>query len=221
MSKENYLIRSFAISLVIIGLIFLGIPVTKYFIVKNRTQNSNVAITQWKTVGNLNITGAAPQTDPTKGQAKNLPALKTCPLKNLPNSDYALVIFAPTNGQQYAGVATNGSWSALNITSMVHYDNSAAPGQNGNMFIAFHREPAYQYINLLSVGQTVSVQDRNCNTYVYQITQKWVLNPNEVTQFTTSSQPIMTLITCTPWWQDYNRIVWRAVLQKTIPYTGN
>ncbi len=82
----------------------------------------------------------------------------------------------------------------------------------GNVIVAFHREPHYEHIDMLEVGDTVTVQDRSCATFTYRITQRWTLSPNRITQLVTTSGHDLTLITCTPWWQDYNRIVWRAAL---------
>jgi sortase (surface protein transpeptidase) len=47
---------------------------------------------------------------------------------------------------------------------------------------------------------------------VYTITQRWDLAPSAVTQLVPTDGQELTLITCDPWWQDYNRLVWRADL---------
>ncbi|MBV8528257.1 MAG: hypothetical protein JOZ75_08090, partial [Candidatus Dormibacteraeota bacterium] len=46
----------------------------------------------------------------------------------------------------------------------------------------------------------------------YRVTGRWVLAPSAVTQLVPTTGHELTLITCDPWWQDYNRIVWRADL---------
>jgi sortase A len=103
----------------------------------------------------------------------------------------------------------------LKERSMVHYKTSAAPGQQGNVIVAFHREPHYEHIDQLKVGDTVTVQDRSCTTFTYRITDRWTLAPSKVTQLVSTSGHDLTLITCTPWWRDYDRIVWRATLVGT------
>lgn len=127
-------------------------------------------------------------------------------------SDYALVKFSAPADESYAGVAGDGTWDLLNSRSMVHYQTTPAPGERGNVIIAFHREPNYQNIDQLNTGDTVTVQDRACKTYTYKITQRWDLPPSQVTQLVPTSGYNLTLITCDPWWQDYNRLVWRADL---------
>jgi LPXTG-site transpeptidase (sortase) family protein len=130
-------------------------------------------------------------------------------------TDYALVSFGAPAQYHYAAVAGNGTWALLDSRSMVHYAGTPDPGQQGNVIIAFHREPDFQYINELNVGDTITIQNRTCQTYVYRVTAKWDLPPSRVTQLGPTSGHELTMITCDPWWQDYNRFVWRAELIST------
>ncbi|MDB5064891.1 MAG: sortase family protein LPXTG-site transpeptidase [Chloroflexi bacterium] len=127
-------------------------------------------------------------------------------------TNYARVSFPSLAQYGYAGVAGDGTWDLLLHRSMVHYQGTAAPGQKGNDIIAFHREPEYEHIDQLNVGDIVDVQDRSCKTWAYQITGRWQLAPSRVTQLTTTDGHDLTLITCTPFWQDTQRLVWRATL---------
>jgi LPXTG-site transpeptidase (sortase) family protein len=58
----------------------------------------------------------------------------------------------------------------------------------------------------------VTVQDRSCRAFVYKIVGRWTLSPSQVTQLQPTSGHDLTLITCTPFWVDSQRIVWRAGL---------
>jgi len=135
---------------------------------------------------------------------------------------YALVEFTGLPQYGYVGVAVDGNWSRLDDRSMVHWYGSPAPGGQGNVIIAFHREPDFQYIPDLAAGETVTIQDRSCKTYVYTITQAWDLAPSAVTELVPTSGYQLTLITCTPWWQDYDRLVWRADLTSVdgVPFSA-
>jgi len=126
--------------------------------------------------------------------------------------DYALVKFGTLGQYSYAGVAGDGTWDLLHDRTMVHYQGTADPGQLGNSIIAFHREPDYEHIDRLGAGDLVTIQDKACHTFTYRITQRWDLAPSQVTQLVPTSGYDLTLITCDPWWQDYNRFVWRATL---------
>jgi len=127
-------------------------------------------------------------------------------------TDYALVTFGAPAQYHYAAVAGNGTWALLNSRSMVHYVGTPDPGQQGNVIIAFHREPDFQYINQLNVGDLITIETRTCETYVYRVTARWDLTPSRVTQLAPTAGHELTMITCDPWWQDYNRLVWRAEL---------
>ena len=149
-------------------------------------------------------------------------APKTCAESSAAN-DYALVKFTGVPYASYIDVAVDGNWDNLHTSSMVHWHGSADPGGQGNVIIAFHREPKFEHIDQLNTGGTITIQDRACHTYVYTVTTQWQGDPSRVTQLvTTQSGHTLTMITCTPWWQDYNRIVWSANLTSVDgkPFTG-
>jgi len=174
-----------------------------------RGQNDLNALNSWL-AGSASSDASQPST-PTTGTATGT-ATSTCGGGGSDSDAYALVEFTGLPQYGYVGVTVNGNWTALDDRSMVHWSGSPAPGGEGNVIIAFHREPDYQYIDQLAVGETVTIQDRSCQTYVYTITQRWDLAPSNVTQLVPTSGQELTMITCDPWWQDYNRLVWRADL---------
>ena len=174
-----------------------------------RGHGDQSALSSWNNGGSDSLRGAAAAADATHTACGS-----TSP------TDYALVRFGAPAAMNYAGVAGDGTWNLLDQRSMVHYHGTPDPGQRGNVIIAFHREPDYQDINQLNVGDTVSIQDRSCKTYVYKITQRWILAPQDVTQLVPTSGYNLTMVTCDPWWQDYNRLVWRADLVSAPATTG-
>jgi LPXTG-site transpeptidase (sortase) family protein len=176
-----------------------------------RQYNDESALSAWLNGGSEALAGAV-STPSTPGPS---PSGVTSPGPGCDvggSQAYALVSFTGLPKYGYAGVAVNGNWTQLENRSMVHWYGSPAPGGEGDVIIAFHREPDFQYIDQLSPGETVTIQDQGCDTYVYTITQRWVLAPSAVTQLVPTSGHVLTLITCTPWWQDYDRMVWRAQL---------
>lgn len=197
--------------LVVAGIVVILVPIIGTFI---RGGNDDRALREWQSGGSNALVGAPHDPDAVPGAS----TAAACRPNSAPADDYALVTFTSLPQYGYAGVAGNGDWNSLHERSMVHYTTSPAPGQQGNVIIAFHREPHYEHIDQLAPGQTVAVQDRSCKTWTYRITQRWTLNPNSVSQLdNTPGQYNLTLITCTPWWQDYNRIVWRATLVQPQP----
>ena len=182
----------------------VGIVVVPLLGVHNRGTADDNALAQWNKGGSQALVGGLPDT-------ADAAAATTCGTSS-PAEEYALVSFPSLKQYGYSGVAGDGGWDLLLQRSMVHYHGSAAPGEVGNDIIAFHREPHYQSIDQLHVGDPILVQDRNCRTWHYQVTSTEVLAPDRVTQLGPTGDAELTLITCTPWFQDYDRIVWRAVL---------
>jgi LPXTG-site transpeptidase (sortase) family protein len=132
-------------------------------------------------------------------------------------SDYALITFNDPAPYKYAGVAGDGTWDLLSNRSMVHYHGTPDPGAQGNVIIAFHREPGYEHIDQLNVGGMVTVQDRACHSFLYKVSGRWDIPPGQVTQLAPTTGYDLTLVTCDPWWQDYNRLVWRLSLVQPQP----
>ena len=193
--------------LVIAGIVVIAIPVISTYV---RGGADDRALQEWRSGGSSALAGAPHDPDAVAGASTAVQS--TCRPNSAPAADYAFVDFPSLPQYGYAGVAANGDWNTLHERSMVHYRTSPAPGQTGNVIIAFHREPHYEHIDQMKVGDQVTVQDRNCATFTYRITQHWVLDPDKVTQLNSTSGHDLTLITCTPWWRDYQRIVWRASL---------
>jgi len=193
------LVAGLAAMLVGVGL-FVG-PILSVF---GRGHADQSALQAWNSGGSHALVGA-----PKSGTAAD--AAHTACGSSSPG-DYALVSFGAPARDQYAGVAGNGTWDLLSSRSMVHYQGTADPGTSGNSIIAFHREPNFEHIDQLAVGDTISIQDRACHTFIYKVTGRWDIAPSKVTQLTPTSGHELTMITCDPWWQDYNRLVWRAEL---------
>jgi sortase A len=170
--------------------------------VLDRGHADDNALAQWNHGGSRALVGTAPDTGAPAGGCGSPAAADA----------YALVSFPSLGQYGYSGVAGDGSWDLLLQRSMVHLQGSAAPGQPGNDIIAFHREPNFEHIDQLAAGDVVAVQDRSCRTWHYRITKRWVLAPDRITQLAPTADAELTLVTCTPWFRDDERIVWRAVL---------
>jgi sortase A len=206
------LVMLLGVGLVVAGIVVIAVPVISTYV---RGAADDQALKDWRNGGSSALAGAPHDPDAVPGAAT---ATTTCTPNSSPAGDYALVNFVALPQYGYVGVAGNGDWNSLHERSMVHYKTSAAPGQKGNVIIAFHREPHYEHIDQMKVGDQVTVQDRTCHTFTYRISGRWVRDPNQVTELNdTPGQYDLTLITCTPWWRDYQRIVWRATLVDPAP----
>jgi LPXTG-site transpeptidase (sortase) family protein len=207
--------RGRRLALVVGGaLVLAGIGITVHGLIQQAGVQQTVAARGQNDVNAVNswLAGSA-SSSPSSADASTTPAgAASCGGGGSDSDAYALVEFTGLPQYGYVGVAVNGDWTRLADRSTVHWYGSPAPGGEGNVIIAFHREPDYQNIDQLAVGETVTIQDRSCQTYVYTITQSWDLAPSDVTQLVPTGGQELTLITCTPWWKDYDRLVWRADL---------
>ena len=198
------------VALIGVGVVMIGIPLLTHQSdtqsVDTRGNADSAALAAWDSGGSDAVKGTGNVHDPTHGDVGG-----ACVPGAAPADEYALVQFTSLS-YNYAGVAGDGTWDLLKQRSMVHYQGTPPPGGAGNVIIAFHREPNYQYIDKLDHGGVVTIEDRSCHTYVYTIQSKVELAPQDVTQLNPTGGHILTMITCTPFWVDTDRLVWRGTL---------
>jgi sortase A len=75
--------------------------------------------------------------------------------------------------------------------------NSAEPGQPGNVIISAHRDTFFRHVFELGKGDQVQVQHGG-KTAIYEVTEKKVVDPDDVEVLRQTKDPRLTLITCYP-----------------------
>jgi sortase A len=75
--------------------------------------------------------------------------------------------------------------------------NSAEPGQPGNVIISAHRDTFFRHVFELGKGDQVRVEHGG-KTAVYEVTEKKVVDPDDVEVLRQTKDPRLTLITCYP-----------------------
>jgi sortase A len=176
-----------------------------------RSHADTAALNAWKDPGNV-LSKQLPKVKTiTEPGTSPVPTAPTCG-SGTPDSSYALIDFPSLSGIE--GVAGNGNWSLLKVRSVVHYATTPGPGQAGNGIYALHREPNFEPLGTLKVGDSILLTTRACQQFTYLVTNVWTEYPTSVTQL----QPInsgswITVITCTPLWVDTQRLVIRAELK--------
>jgi sortase A len=114
-------------------------------------------------------------------------------------------------------VAIDSDWTGLRRAPMVHYHGSPAPGEKGNMLVAFHREFEWPDINKVGAGDQLLVETTDRRTFVYQVDFVRIVRPSDVSLLSPTDGSDLTLITCDPWLRDYNRMLFRAHLVGPSP----
>ncbi|MDI6831702.1 MAG: class E sortase [Actinomycetota bacterium] len=101
-----------------------------------------------------------------------------------------------------------------------HLAGSALPGRPGNCVIAGHRttysHPFFS-LDVLREGDSVVLIDLSRVSYVYEVTQVLIVDPEEVWVMEPTPEASVTLIACHPRFSARNRIVVRAVIRDREP----
>ncbi|MEV6691237.1 class E sortase [Micromonospora sp. NPDC051196] len=104
-----------------------------------------------------------------------------------------------------------------------HYPESAMPGQVGNFSVAGHRNRAtFWRLDELRKGDPIIVQSRD-EWYVYQVTENLIVKPNQVEVVAPvpgrpgvkPTKRMLTLTTCNPKFDNYERLIIHAELTRT------
>ncbi len=127
---------------------------------------------------------------------------------------------APTPGPEHATriripiidvdapVIEGDDWESLK-RGAGHHIGSANPGERGNCVISAHNDiygEIFRRLPDLELGDLVEVYTES-QVYRYEVTQKRIIEPTEVSVLYPTSTPVLTLISCYPYGIDTHRIV--------------
>ncbi len=109
---------------------------------------------------------------------------------------------------------------------VVHYAGTAVPGEVGNVVIVGHSsndwwEPGnYKFVfallDKMAVGDKVQI-NYSSKKYVYEVTETKVVLPNDLSVLNQTSEPTLTLITCTPPGTSWKRLIVVAKQIEPLP----
>ncbi len=105
-------------------------------------------------------------------------------------------------------VVEGDSWDELK-QGIGHRVGSANPGERGNLILSGHDDvygEPFRDLEKLEVGKDVLVYAGG-TSFRYVIKAKRVVAPNDLSVLTSSKNPIITLITCTPYRVDTSRLI--------------
>ena len=80
-----------------------------------------------------------------------------------------------------------------------HLTNTALPGSVGNCVIAGHRDTQFRILNKVELGESISVEI-NGHTYVYRVTDRRVVSPDDTRSLYPTHTATLTLVTCYPFY---------------------
>ncbi len=111
---------------------------------------------------------------------------------------------------------------------VVHYPNTANPGQTGNVVIFGHSSGQWwapgNYKFIFTLLDKVKIEDRiyleyQGTRYIYRVYNTKIVQPTDLSVLNQSSNHMLTLLTCTPVGTSSKRLVIQA--QQIIPAVSN
>jgi sortase A len=112
-----------------------------------------------------------------------------------------------------------GADSATLRRAVGHIPGTALPGGNGNIGLAGHRDTFFRALRNIEEGDIIELQTEN-NAYRYVVESTGVVQPQNIHVLDSSNQPILTLVTCYPFYyvgSAPERFIVRAGLVSTTP----
>jgi sortase A len=106
-----------------------------------------------------------------------------------------------------------------------HYPDTALPGQVGNFSVAGHRSPAIFWdLDRMQDGDKIVVETKS-TYFVYTMTSREIVVPTALEVVApvpdqpgaTPTKAMLTLTTCNPKYNNYQRLIVHAVLQRSQP----
>jgi sortase A len=80
-----------------------------------------------------------------------------------------------------------------------HIEGTALPGQTGNVGISAHRDGFFRSLGRISQGDEISLVTLE-RIYTYQVESTQIVNPSETQVLEQCAKPILTLVTCYPFY---------------------
>ena len=80
-----------------------------------------------------------------------------------------------------------------------HIEGTALPGRTGNVGISAHRDGYFRNLGHIARGDEISILTPE-KTYTYAVESTHIVNPGDIEVLAPSDQPVLTLVTCFPFY---------------------
>ncbi len=147
------------------------------------------------------------------GFERSLLAAKAGPV---PGSEPAQRVIIPKIAVNSPVIETppqGGVWAVADW-SVGHLTTTPDPGGAGNNALSAHDDikgEVFKRLGELRPGDRIELRTRHA-IYTYTVTYESTVDPSDVGVLQTTAKPTLTLITCTPYWVDTQRLVVQALL---------
>lgn len=209
---------TFAVVALVVGISFWGYAFFALFGHKGDVQREqNSLIEQWDSTPTPtpSVTKRAARSTPVPTKTKQPVIVNNAP--QLSSSSSVAKMTIPRLGMTW--VVVEGVSDSDIANSPGHYPGSALPGQTGNFAVAGHRSPGLFWdLDKVQPGDIITVENKAHKIFKYQVTKNFITNPQswpEVSQTPpgfSQGAKVLTLTTCNPKWDNYERLVVHAQL---------
>lgn len=104
-------------------------------------------------------------------------------------------------------IINNGVWPVAENNAS-HWVSSANPGEGGNIVIYGHnRNNVFGAIRWLNLGDKIELTDKQGQVHEYKISETVTVKPEEIKYVGPTNTEMLTLYTCTGWWDSLRYIV--------------
>ncbi|MBI4266611.1 MAG: class D sortase [Acidobacteria bacterium] len=100
---------------------------------------------------------------------------------------------------QLSAVVLHGSDAQTLRRAPGHLENTALPGESGNVVIAGHRDSFFWPLRNVQLGDDIFLETAD-RRFHYRVTSVRVVSPRDVHVLAPTDTPMLTLITCYPFW---------------------
>jgi sortase A len=142
--------------------------------------------------------------------------VQSLPLPPIPTHgpEQAVQLDLPTLGEQGIPVVEGDEWEQLKL-GVGHHIGSAEPGEAGNVVLSGHDDifgEVFRNLGNLKAGDPVILYT-STRQFTYRVVATHIVAPTDVGVMETTARPTVTLISCTPYMVDTQRIVVIGELQ--------
>jgi sortase A len=109
---------------------------------------------------------------------------------------------------------TGGIWIVADW-AVGHLSTTPNPGQAGNMALSAHDDikgEIFKRLGELQPGDAIILYTRH-ERYTYLVTSQSAVDPSDVAVLNPTKEATVTLITCTPYWVDSQRLIVQGLLK--------
>jgi sortase A len=113
----------------------------------------------------------------------------------VPPGEWVARLDAPSVG--LAATIIQGSTSDMLARAAGHIEDTALPGEPGNVGIAGHRDTTFRAVRNLKAGDLLRLTSAS-GSYDYRVDRTLIVNPEDVYVLDPTDTPAVTLVTCYP-----------------------